>query len=140
MRRDGWEARFTDLLTAVQDREFQYGTWDCCLFAGAAIEALTGDNPADAYRGRYDDEPSCRAVLEAEGGLLGIADAVALLRNFNRLPVLMARRGDIVLGRIDDRPTLGVCVGASVWFAVAPRGVCPIPITDPALVCAWRIA
>lgn len=140
MRIEGWEHRLTDLIAAAQEREFQYGRWDCALLACASIQALTGVEADIAFRGRYHDEAGCAQVLAASGGLAVIASGVADSLLFGRIPPLTAWRGDVVLATIDGRPTLGVCVGRDVAFAVSPRGLKRVPITDPCLTLAWRIA
>ena len=47
-----WEARFVAYLgaarTAVEEGRENY----CALFAAGSVEAVTGDNPAAAFRGR----------------------------------------------------------------------------------------
>jgi hypothetical protein len=140
MRRDGWEQRLADVLTDAQTRAFAYGAWDCCLFACAAIGALTGTDPAASFRGRYTDEDSCASVLNTHGGILSIAERAANTGGFARITPREAQRGDVVLGRIHGRATLGVCAGVHAAFAMAPSGLYRVPITDPALVLAWRIA
>jgi len=139
MRLEGWEQRLAELIGDAQVRAFQYGEWDCALFACEAIAVCTGDNPNRAFLG-YAGDAGCAAVLHEHGGLRAIADRVATERGFRHIPVLMAQRGDVVLGVHDGRETLGVCIGASVAFAVQPRGLARIPITDPSLTVAWRIA
>jgi len=52
-RLPGWETRFyaylADALRAVQEGREDY----CALFAAGAVEAITGEDPAAAFRGRY---------------------------------------------------------------------------------------
>lgn len=140
MRREGWEHRLTDLITAAQTRDFTYGTWDRCLFACAAISALTDHDPGAKYRGMYSVRYGLEALLERHGGVRMIAYRAAADCAFAEIPPVQAQRGDVVLGRIADRATLGVCVGSLVAFAVAPRGLHTVPITDPSLLVAWRVA
>lgn len=140
MRASGWEHRLTDVITAAQARDFLYGEWDCCLFASAAIEAVTGIDVGGKFRGRYDDDAGCADVLNAAGGILALAARVARQHGFPEILPLSAQRGDVVLAVLDGRATLGVCVGSRVAFAVAPRGLQQVSITDSALRVAWRIA
>lgn len=140
MRREGWEHRLTALITDAQSRIFSYGTWDCCLFASAAIAAVTGHDPSAAFRGRYADAAGCDAVLAEAGGVLAIAARAAADQGFRRVGPRQAQRGDVVLGTIQGRATLGVCTGKAVAFAVAPKGLETVPLTDPTLRLAWRIS
>jgi len=140
MRIEGWEQRLDALVAEAQTRDFRYGEWDCALFACASIQAMTGADPGAAFRGTYADEAGCARLLAKVGGLEGGANRIASDHHFAVIPVLMAWRGDVVLARADGKPTLGVCLGRDVAFAVDPVGVQRKPITNPDLVFAWRIA
>lgn len=58
---------------AVEDRPFVWGEWDCILAPAAYAQALTGQDPASAHRGRYDDERGARRILRAAGGMAALA-------------------------------------------------------------------
>jgi len=139
MRVEGWEHRLADLIVSAQTRDFAYGTWDCCLFAAAAIQALTAQDVSANFRGRCVDEDTCNQMLAGEGGVASLAARLAAECGFERIPPLMAQRGDIVLGQIRGRDTLGVCVGNRVAFAMAPRGLDTVPITSRLIAGAWRV-
>ena len=52
-RLPGWQGALDRFLTAHRETRFQYGVWDCCLFACDAIEVMTGVDVAAQFRGRY---------------------------------------------------------------------------------------
>lgn len=110
-----WEQRLSDFLVKHEQRPFEWGQWDCILFACAAVEAMTGHDAAAEYRGRYSDEVGAREALReiGQGTLLRTVDA-----NFARTPVSYALRGDLVW----HAGCVGVCLGRSAAF-----------LTDPAL-------
>lgn len=139
MRIEGWEHRLVDLIEEAQTREFVYGTWDCALFACAAIAALTDKDVAGAFRGQYADAAGCDRLLAAQGGLEALATGIANGHDFAPIPIRSAQRGDVVLATIAGRDTLGVCLGRTAAFAVAPRGLAQVPILHAALRRAWRI-
>lgn len=140
MRVDGWEHRLADLIADAHGLDFAYGSWDCGLFAAAAIRAVTGIDVAEAFRGQYATEAACSQVITAAGSLLVLADRVAREYGWERTRAVQAGRGDIVMGRLAGQATLGVCVGRLVVFARQPCGIHGLPITHPDLIAAWRIA
>ena len=52
---------------------FSYGA-DCCQFVGECVEAVTGTNPAAAFR--YTDEASATELIASYGTLAGLVTAV----------------------------------------------------------------
>lgn len=109
-----WERRLHDFIAANRDRPFQWGEWDCALFATACAAAITGRDEAEAYRGTYHTRAgSARALRQlGRGTLLQTVDA-----SFAPKPVGMAVRGDLVW----CGGSLGVCMGATALFVGEER-------------------
>lgn len=104
-----WEARLSAFVARHTDRPFEWGTWDCALMATAAAEAMTGEDRAADFRGRYSDRVgSAKALREIGAGTLHkTMDSL-----FDPRPVTMARRGDLVgMGS-----AIGVCLGRHAIF------------------------
>lgn len=104
-----WEARLSAFLAANHDRPFAWGSWDCALFACAAVEAMTGEHPFPAFPGAYDTREGAAAALRRLG-------KGTLVRTWEtRFPARapgFARRGDIVM--VAD--AMGVCMGGTALF------------------------
>lgn len=109
IRRDDWEPRLAEYLADCTDAKFQWGKMDCALFAAGAVLAMTGSDPAAAFRGRYRScAGSVRALrLYGQGTLEATIDAL-----FPEKPIGFAQRGDLVL----HDGAVGVCVGADAVF------------------------
>ena len=109
-----WERRLHDFIAENRDRPFEWGAWDCALFATACAAAITGHDAAAAYRGTYDSRAgSARALRElGNGTLLRTVNA-----SFAEKPVSMALRGDLVW--CDG--SLGVCMGPNALFVGEER-------------------
>lgn len=101
-RLDDWEARLIAVLEAAQSRPFRLGTWDCALFAAAAVEAQTGFDGGAPFRGRYTTVIGFRRALKRAGFADQFAPFDAALGA--RVAPLQAARGDIV----SDGERLGV--------------------------------
>jgi len=96
-RRADWPERLMAYLDGIGRRPFAWGTWDCALFVAGAIEAMTGDDPAAALRGQYDDALGARRVLIER---LGVWDMTGLFdRHCERVVPALAQRGDLTVVR-----------------------------------------
>lgn len=113
-RFEDWEQRLSEFIVENRDRPFEWGQWDCILMACAAVEALTGEDPAAEYRGRYTDGKGAALALReiGEGTLLRTVNAV-----FERRPVGQAQRGDLVW----FEQSVGLCIGGAGLFVGEER-------------------
>ncbi len=137
IRHPDWQARLTAYLAQVSATAFAPGHLDCALFAAGAVEAQTGVDHADDWRGRYIDLAEGMGLL-AEAGH---ADHVALVATLlPEVPVAEAQPGDIVvmpLGRA--LPSLGVVQGSHAYLLVEDgRGLVLRPMGEA--VRAFRVA
>lgn len=114
MRAPDWEARLSDWIVANRDRPFEWGAWDCVLAAMSAVEAMTGEDPGAAYRGRYDTKEGAAQALRTIGAgtLLKTVDA-----QFERRPTGRARRGDLFW----FEGAVGICIGGAGLFVGEER-------------------
>lgn len=110
-----WRTRLIAYLETVARRPFVEGTHDCALFTAGAIEAMTGTDLAEGFRGRYDATARGLAMLRREGHGSAV-DIVAA-----RLPEIrpsFAAEGDVaVLPDPKGGDVLGIVQGALVYVA-----------------------
>ena len=94
MRREDWVERLDVVLRDAATRVFVWGQWDCCLFVGACIEAMTGEHPVPDAIGAYHDEASARDWLRDHFGSIE-----AMARLFLGAPIepVFAGRGSVAL-------------------------------------------
>lgn len=118
---------------------FLWGTNDCCIFAAAAVSALTGSNPMAAFEPYGTTRGSMRKALrrtlrrlEKAGGLKAIASVYL----GEAVPPLMAGVGDVVLVMNAGREMLGVCNGVNV-LAPGEKGI--VALGMDAATAAWKI-
>lgn len=104
-----WESRLAVYMRACRAREFEWGALDCALFIAGAVEAMTGVDPAAAYRGRYTTREGAAQALRniGEGTLAKTIGAL-----FTECPTSHARRGDLVW----HDGAIGVCMGEQALF------------------------
>lgn len=111
-------------------RPFVWGEADCCLFVADALIALTGTDYAAPFRGKYTTATGAMKALAPYGGLSGYLDSV-----FQRVPVNMAQRGDIIMAG-DGVYSAGIVAGRDIWF-MDNDGVKPFDRKQGKL--AWRV-
>lgn len=101
MRRfEDWPTRLHGFIAENSDRLFQYGYWDCCLFACGAIEAMTGEDIALPFRGKYSTRRGAFDIAQQYCGERSIETLAAKVASENGMPETtpnLARRGDLVL-------------------------------------------
>lgn len=121
MRIEGWETRLSDYIAECRNKEFQYGVFDCVIFASDAVNLMTGIDPIYEGRGQYTD---LRGGLEL---LKKYRDSQADIMDFyfRRLDNKgRAKRGDIALKVIDGMPAFGIVwQGAKVLFLFEGKGL-----------------
>jgi hypothetical protein len=96
--------------------------------AADAIEAVIGENPLVAFRGRYKTEAGAARKMRANGceNVKDVFERYLQLEPVNRLS---ARRGDVGVMQINDKYVAGFICGSG--FAVKqPHGLTFFPMTD----------
>lgn len=98
------------LIESSMTRPFEWGKWDCALFAAEAVKVMTGVDFAESFRDTYNDPLSAAKALKKEGS----GTLYKLMRKNFGNPVGWAKawRGDIVY----HKRSLGVCYGPITLF------------------------
>lgn len=112
-----WEARLSAYLAPLMDDAvFGYGLLDCALLVADAVLAMTGDDIAAPFRGKYSTAAGSARALKRYG-------AGDLKSTFDTLlppkPIGYARRGDVVM----SDGAVGICIGGAALFIGERDGV-----------------
>lgn len=134
MRIDGWEENLAAYLEWAARQDFAYGTMDCVCFASNAVLEITGIDPMQEGRGKYNNlKDGAVLIREYRGSYAGIMD-----EHFERISPAFAQRGDIVLIFENSAPVFGV-VGSTGYAYFKGRGKA-LGLKFPRLCqLAWRI-
>jgi hypothetical protein len=99
-RLDGWPERLSAVIEDARRTPFVWGETDCCQFVGRCVAAMTGTNPAAAWRGRARTARGASRIIRRLGGMRAAWRAVL----GPETPLPLAGRGDVVIvpGRTDD--------------------------------------
>ncbi|MDO9357860.1 MAG: hypothetical protein Q7T70_02560 [Polaromonas sp.] len=126
-----WQTRFAEFGSARARMPFSWGSNDCCSFAAAAVEAITGRNPMDDVV-PYDTEAAAGRLILRAGDLRALASQYL----GESVQPVFAAVGDVVLVVNAGREALGICNGVNV---IGP-GVAGIDVLGiDAALAAWKI-
>ena len=106
MKKENWQECLNDFIEKSRYRKFKRGHFDCALFAGYALEAMTDKDFTQEFVGEYKTYKEAIQVLKKlkYKDLEDIADKkLNVLTN-----VSFAGRGDIVLVCYEDDHALAV--------------------------------
>ena len=132
-----WPERLSEYLMQAQVKKFEWGRYDCCLFACEAVCVMTGTDLADGFRS-YASRQGANRLLKRKGGLRRICETVTKDYGIKEVPVLFARRGDVFLFKTKLGLTLGIVnLNGYEIISVRLRGLAVVPIRDG--LRAWRI-
>lgn len=131
MRLKEWQMRLSDFGKARGSMPFAWGSNDCCSFAAAAVEALTGRNPMASVE-RYDNALDAARMIAAGGGIKALASTLLGEPVSTRL----AGVGDVVLVVNLEREMLGICNGTNV---IGPGEFGMVVLGMEAALVAWKI-
>jgi len=136
MKLPDWDHRLRQFIDTHARRPFEWGVWDCVLFAAQSADFITGNDYSVSWIGRYNSQyGATRIIAEYFGGKFeSIFD-----NYYHPTPHQLAQSGDIVRGvPPGDGPTHGIAVGSKVVFA-GHGGLITYPASEVVLDRAWRV-
>lgn len=115
-----WKPRLAAYLSSCARQPFAEGRHDCALFAAGAVGAMTGNDPAARWRGKYQTTRRGLGLLKRAGFADHIALAVHL---FAEVHPAFACAGDLaIVGADANDRALGVVQGEAVYL-LRPTGL-----------------
>lgn len=116
-----WRARLAAEMDRQRRAPFSWGSQDCAMgLAAGAIEAITGQDLAASWRGRYSSPSGARRALQ-KAGFSAVSDLVGSL--LPEIPPAFADVGDIGLINADGPLKQALCVvDASGLIVLTPEG------------------
>lgn len=131
VRRNDWASRMFDVVSEHQNRDFEWGGADCCLFVARVIDAMTDSDLEVQICTRYSDEPSALRFIAEHGSL---EDAVSFY--LGDIVSGSPQRGDAVLIHGGEDFAMGICLGGTV-AGMGPNGLKLLPLSE--VIGVWRV-
>lgn len=142
MRLEGWENEFSLYIDKTMSKEFEWGVCDCLIFVSDSARIISGVDPM-SYQ-REGDPETIRGAYSTAHGAIKLIKAYRKDLNdvidacFKRIGVKYARRGDIVMTKLDQGDTLGVVVdGGKAFFKMNDMGFHVENVSNCEI--AWRV-
>lgn len=132
VRREQWPQLLDQFIVSRAGVRFEWGAFDCAMFAADWVLLACGVDLAAAWRGKYSSAAGADALLRRDGGL----DAMITGVLGEPIAVSFAQRGDVVVDDAALGLTAGVCVGGTAAF-VSDHGLIFKPLAGCAT--AWRV-
>ena len=107
-----WRSRLTAYLAASAGVPFAFGRHDCALFTADCLLAMTGEDPAAEFRGRYRTLQGGLKRLRAAGFADHLALATARLAEVHPA---FAQAGDLAALPGEGSAALGVVQGHRIY-------------------------
>lgn len=111
MRHPDWFWRLCEEVLSRAALRFRWGTHDCCTFAAACIDAMTGSRQLPLLRDQYHSEASAREFMRMHGGL---AETITL---FLGEQARASRTGDCVVFEQGRELKCGIVFGPFIMSA-----------------------
>lgn len=111
------------------------------MFVCDAIREMTGVDPAQEFRNRYASRETAYQLIRETSGkhsVRAIAELVTTRFDMPEAPILMARRGDVVLIKRPTDYSLGILsLNGKEIVVTRAKSLCTIPISQGLL--AWHV-
>jgi hypothetical protein len=122
-RRPDWQTRLSRFLARVARTPYDDANHYCAIFAADGVEAVTGVDLVENWRGRHaTNQSALRALIRA-----GFADHIDFAASLlPEIPPMEARAGDIAVVPSPMGPCLGIVQG-EVIYTVAQTGLGTVP-------------
>ena len=90
-RLPNWETALAEYFKRCESAPFVWGERDCSLFGADGVLVMTGVDHGAAFRRKYATARGAKKMLNAHGGVHGIADNALGAR----VPATLLHRGDL---------------------------------------------
>jgi hypothetical protein len=138
-RRDDWDVRLYAYLDTAMATRFEWGQFDCALFACDCVREMTGVDMAREFRETYASAKGAAKIMKTYGGtLMGLANAFAKRFELAQVSRSYAQRGDVVL--VPSNTPLGEALGIMLDRVALSTGESGLETFAPTqIIHAWRI-
>lgn len=125
-----WRTALADYVQGVAHKPFVWGEHDCALFAAGAVQAMTGEDFAAGFRGRYKTLAGGLRLLKKAGHDSHADMAASLFEEVHRSRAMV---GDIAAIEIEGGIALGIVQGERIYvLRPGEDGIGTLPLRDAA--------
>lgn len=127
-----WPTRLAKYFEDCHETPFEYGAFDCVLFACGALKAMTGIHPLKQYIGKYQTPVGAARQMKsyAGGGVAEVVGKASRAIGLKSVEPALAKRGDMAVVPFEGGHAWGVVDldGRSVRALCRPTGTTQVPL------------
>jgi uncharacterized protein DUF6950 len=122
------------IIKSYKNKPFVWGVNDCCLFAANTVLALTGEDLAEEFRGKYHTKLGAAKVLKQHG--FHSIEQLLIAKLGQPIAPLTATYGDVALIENHQGELAAGIVFRSSVYCVGPQGLIQLPLSN--VIHVWR--
>jgi len=109
-----WQMRFRAYLKENRGRDFEWGEWDCCIFANGCLKVISGKDVIPATLKWHDELSAMKAIRDYGETLDKALDKAAVAAGMYSVAKQYVTTGDLVVVLNDNKPVAGISDGVRV--------------------------
>ena len=131
-----WQRLLHEFLSDNKNRNFEWGSWDCCKMADSAMRAISGESVIPDELDWHDESSAMKAISEDGGTLKDSIEKAAKEKGLIPIDLNHIQAGDLCVFLSDNKEVAGLCDG---YAALSPTdGGFAFNAIDT-VQAAWRI-
>ena len=131
-----WDMKLAQFLKENRERDFQWGKWDCCIFANACLKVISGEDVIPKTLKWKDEKSAFKAIKDYGGTLDKALEKAALAAGMEPVEVHFVTTGDLVVVMDENKPVAGISDGSRVMSPSDGGYAFSLPST---IEKAWRV-
>jgi len=108
-----WQNIFIEFIEENRFKKFEWGKWDCCLFADACIKAMTGESVIPATLKWNNKETAQEAIVNYGKTLNGALTKACKAKKIKQIKPIYVTTGDLVLFK-EETELVGISDGFNI--------------------------
>lgn len=133
------------ILNEAQQKDFEWGQWDCCLFTVKYVRDLTGVDLYNKFKGTYSDRTTMMLMVASylpsfnpTEDFVNQIFTYELDTHFKQVQPSHIKKGDICLYQTPLGSTAGLCIGHKIAMVGEDKPIYFLPCNSN-IIKAWRI-
>tara|TARA_R100001460_G_scaffold26422_1_gene53419 strand:+ start:661 stop:1077 length:417 start_codon:yes stop_codon:yes gene_type:complete len=112
-KKEDWIDIFFEFIRENKDKPFEWGKWDCCIFANACIKAMTGQNLIPNTLKWKNEETAMKAIKDYGKTLKGAVTKACKTKKLQEVKPAFITTGDLVVFK-EDSELVGISDGFNI--------------------------
>ena len=134
-----WVTTLMDFIQEVYEKPFEWGKWDCCIFADEALYRITKKRVIPKAISGWETEADARRTIKKYGNTLANSlNKAAIASGMKEIELFYMTAGDLVCLRSEDGNELAAICDGQWLFIPTDDGLVNKP--KSMALRAWRVS